>query len=118
MDSDFRRRAGFMPVSGDPGGGADPPAAIGPWTGSGAGTSAEAGAPRRGDPAARVTALYREHALGLTRLALVMVRDSQAAEDIVQDAFCGLHRRGDQLRDTGKALAYVRSAVTWQLWTW
>ena len=63
------------------------------------------------DPAAAVTALYREHALGLTRLALVLVRDKQTAEDIVQDAFCGLHRRWSHVRDTDKALAYVRSAV-------
>lgn len=63
------------------------------------------------DSAAAVTALYAEHALGLTRLALIMVGDRQAAEDIVQDAFCGLHRRWDKLRDQGKALPYVRSAV-------
>jgi RNA polymerase sigma-70 factor (sigma-E family) len=63
------------------------------------------------DPAAAVTALYRAHALGLTRLALVMVRDTQTAEDIVQDAFCGLHRRWGNLRDDASALAYVRSAV-------
>ncbi len=36
------------------------------------------------DPAAAVTAMYREHALGLTRLALIMIGDRQAAEDIVQ----------------------------------
>jgi RNA polymerase sigma-70 factor (sigma-E family) len=63
------------------------------------------------DPAAAITELYREHALGLTRLALVLVRDRQAAEDIVQDAFCGLHRRWHQLRDADNALPYVRSAV-------
>ena len=63
------------------------------------------------DCAAVVTALYAEHALGLTRLALIMVGDRQAAEDIVQDAFCGLHRRWDALRDPAKALPYVRSAV-------
>jgi len=66
---------------------------------------------RAAGPALAVTALYREHALGLTRLALVLVRDTQAAEDIVQDAFCGLHRRWDHVRDTDRALAYVRSAV-------
>jgi RNA polymerase sigma-70 factor (sigma-E family) len=69
------------------------------------------GADRAADPAAAVTALYREHALGLTRLALVMVRDRQAAEDIVQDAFCGLHRHWSRLRDQDRALPYVRSAV-------
>jgi RNA polymerase sigma-70 factor (sigma-E family) len=63
------------------------------------------------DPAVAVTALYREHALGLTRLALVMVRDPQVAEDVVQDAFCGLHRRWGYLDDQGKALGYLRSAV-------
>lgn len=66
---------------------------------------------RRADPAAAVTALYAKHALGLTRLALVMTGDRHAAEDIVQDAFCGLHRRWDKLRDPAKALPYVRSAV-------
>jgi RNA polymerase sigma-70 factor (sigma-E family) len=78
----------------------------------GAGGTADAeNAGNTADPAAAVTALYREHALGLTRLALVMVGDRQAAEDIVQDAFCGLHRRWGELRDTDKALSYVRSAV-------
>jgi RNA polymerase sigma-70 factor (sigma-E family) len=66
---------------------------------------------RRADPAAAVTALYAEHALGLTRLALIMTGDRHTAEDIVQEAFCGLHRRWDKLRDPAKALPYVRSAV-------
>jgi DNA-directed RNA polymerase specialized sigma24 family protein len=57
------------------------------------------GAEHLADPAAAVTSLYREHALGLTRLALVMVGDRQAAEDIVQEAFAGLHRRWSGLRD-------------------
>ena len=66
---------------------------------------------RDADPAAAVTALYAEHALGLTRLALIMTGDRHTAEDIVQDAFCGLHSRWDKLRDPAKALSYVRSAV-------
>jgi len=84
-----------------------------PGTPGGRWPSADNGADtgRAADPAVAVTALYREHALGLTRLALVLVRDTQAAEDIVQEAFCGLHRRWKQLHDTDKALAYVRSAV-------
>jgi len=65
----------------------------------------------RADPAAAVAALYAEHALGLTRLALIMTGDRHTAEDIVQEAFCGLHRRWDKLRDPAKALPYVRSAV-------
>jgi RNA polymerase sigma-70 factor (sigma-E family) len=74
--------------------------------GAGTGTASRAEA-----AASAVAGLYAEHALGLTRLALIIVGDRQAAEDIVQDAFCGLHRRWDALRDTGKALQYVRSAV-------
>jgi RNA polymerase sigma-70 factor (sigma-E family) len=66
------------------------------------------------DPAAAgpvVTALYEDHALGLIRLAYVMLGDRQAAEDVVQDAFAGLYRRWDDLADPRRALTYVRSCV-------
>jgi RNA polymerase sigma-70 factor (sigma-E family) len=62
-------------------------------------------------PAEAVTALYRAHALGLIRLAVVMLGDRGAAEDVVQEAFCGLYRRWHGLSDPGKALSYVRSSV-------
>ena len=62
-------------------------------------------------PAEAVTALYQAHALGLLRLAVVMLGDRAAAEDVVQDAFCGLYRRWDRLADPSGALAYVRSSV-------
>jgi RNA polymerase sigma-70 factor (sigma-E family) len=58
-----------------------------------------------------VTALYQAHALGLIRLAVVMLGDRPAAEDVVQEAFCGLYRHWHGLSDTGKALSYVRSSV-------
>jgi RNA polymerase sigma-70 factor (sigma-E family) len=58
-----------------------------------------------------VSALYQAHALGLIRLAHIMLGDRQSAEDVVQEAFCGLYRRWGQLSDTGNALRYVRSAV-------
>jgi RNA polymerase sigma-70 factor (sigma-E family) len=61
--------------------------------------------------AAAVTALYQANALGMVRLAHVMIGDLGAAEDIVQDAFCGLYRRWPHLADQDKALSYVRSSV-------
>ena len=63
------------------------------------------------DAEAAVTALYQEHALGLVRLAHVMLGDRAAAEDVVQEAFGGLYRRWKQLADTDRALQYVRSSV-------
>jgi RNA polymerase sigma-70 factor (sigma-E family) len=61
--------------------------------------------------AAAVTELYAGHALGLVRLAVLLVGDRASAEDIVQDAFLGLYRRWDQLPDTSAPLAYVRTSV-------
>jgi RNA polymerase sigma-70 factor (sigma-E family) len=63
------------------------------------------------EPADRVTALYQAHALGLLRLAVIMLGDRQAAEDVVQDAFLGLFRRWGSLNDPERALSYVRSSV-------
>jgi RNA polymerase sigma-70 factor (sigma-E family) len=60
---------------------------------------------------AAVTELYHQHALGLTRLAQVMLDDRAAAEDVVQEAFAGLFRRWGHLDDAAKAPAYLRSAV-------
>ncbi len=75
----------------------------------------EAGPPgvldRQEDSRDAVATLYAEHAVGLIRLAVVMLGDRPAAEEIVQEAFCGLYRRWDRLSDPGKALAYTRSAV-------
>jgi DNA-directed RNA polymerase specialized sigma24 family protein len=58
-----------------------------------------------------VTALYHAHALGLIRLAHIMLGDRTAAEDVVRDAFCGLYRHWSRLADQAKALPYVRSSV-------
>ena len=51
----------------------------------------------------RVTALYQSHALGLVKLAKIMLGDQPAAEDIVQDAFLGLYRRWPVLEDQDRA---------------
>jgi DNA-directed RNA polymerase specialized sigma24 family protein len=36
-----------------------------------------------------VTALYERHAVSMIRIALIMLGDRAAAEDVVQDAFFG-----------------------------
>ena len=59
----------------------------------------------------QVTALYQAHAVGLVRLAMLMLGDQSAAEDVVQDAFLGLYRRWGALNDPGRAVAYTRTSV-------
>jgi RNA polymerase sigma-70 factor (sigma-E family) len=76
--------------------------------GSGTGRPGDAA---RADAAQAVTALYEAHAVGLIRLAVVMLGDRAAAEDVVQEAFCGLYRRWGQLADPAKALGYVRAST-------
>jgi RNA polymerase sigma-70 factor (sigma-E family) len=61
--------------------------------------------------AAAVDALYRAQAVGLIRLAYIMLGDSSAAEDVVHDAFCGLYRRWDRLASQDGAVYYVRASV-------
>ena len=79
------------------------------WTDSG--WPEARGKPAADSAAAAVAALYQHHAVGLIRLAYLMLSDRAAAEDVVQDAFCGLYRHWDRLADRDRALAYVRSSV-------
>ena len=58
-----------------------------------------------------VTHLYQAHALSLARLALLMLGDRGAAEDVVQDAFLGLYRRWEKLASADAAPAYLRASV-------
>jgi RNA polymerase sigma-70 factor (sigma-E family) len=73
--------------------------------------SQDDGPPGPDDVRAAVTALYREHVLGLVRLAYVTTGSRSVAEEVVQEAFCGLYRRWGQLSDTNKAVGYLRSSV-------
>ncbi|HEY6786906.1 MAG TPA: SigE family RNA polymerase sigma factor [Trebonia sp.] len=75
--------------------------------------STDTRAPEAADDAAdrHVTALYQSHALSLARLALLMLGDRDAAQDVVQDAFLGLYRRWDKLVSVDAAPAYLRSSV-------
>ena len=63
--------------------------------------------------AARAAAddLFRLHAIGLVRFALVLVGDQATAEDVVQEAFLGLYRAWDRVRDPDAVLGYLRTAV-------
>jgi RNA polymerase sigma-70 factor (sigma-E family) len=60
---------------------------------------------------AAVDDLFRLHALGLVRLALMLVGDQATAEDVVQEAFLGLYRAWDRVRDPDAVLGYLRTAV-------
>jgi RNA polymerase sigma-70 factor (sigma-E family) len=58
-----------------------------------------------------VTALYAAHYRSLVRLGALLLRDVDAAEEVVQDAFVSMHGAWRRLRDPDKALAYLRQAV-------
>jgi RNA polymerase sigma-70 factor (sigma-E family) len=60
---------------------------------------------------ALVTALFHQHARRLTRVAFLLLEDQRAAEDVVQEAFLGLHRRWRSLRSADAALGYLQVAV-------
>ena len=68
-------------------------------------------APPDADARQPVTALFEAHAVGLVRLAKVMLGDQSMAEDVVQDAFVGMYRKWASLQDRDKALGYLRSSV-------
>lgn len=55
--------------------------------------------------------LYRQHRTRLVRLAILLVDEPATAEDVVQEAFTGLHRHWSGLRDEAAALGYLRTAV-------
>lgn len=63
------------------------------------------------DADAAVEQLYAAHWRSLVRLAVLLLRDQGAAEEVVQDAFVAMHGRWSRLRDPDKALAYLRQAV-------
>ena len=58
-----------------------------------------------------VTAIYTDHYRSLVRLAAFLVRDTSTAEEVVQDSFVAMHGAWRRLRDTDKALSYLRQSV-------
>jgi RNA polymerase sigma-70 factor (sigma-E family) len=55
--------------------------------------------------------LYRTHGLGLVRFAVLLTGDQPTAEDVVQEAFLGLHRSWRRGRRPDDVLPYLRTAV-------
>ena len=55
--------------------------------------------------------LYSVQYKALVRLAAMLVRDTSTAEEVVQEAFISMHDGWHRLKDTEKALAYLRQAV-------
>nr|WP_205740435.1 SigE family RNA polymerase sigma factor [Haloactinopolyspora alba] len=60
---------------------------------------------------AAVTELYAAHYVHLVRLSALLQGDHAVAEEVVQDAFVALHRRWRTLRDTDRAVGYLRRSV-------
>jgi len=58
-----------------------------------------------------VTSIYSEHYRSLVRLAAFLVNDIATAEEVVQDSFAAMHRGWSRLRDSDKALSYLRRSV-------
>ncbi len=58
-----------------------------------------------------VTGRYVTEYRPLVRLALLLTHDAGLAEEIVQDAFVGLHQRWRRLRDPQAGAAYLRQSV-------
>ena len=63
------------------------------------------------DAADVVTEIYLGHYNQLVRLAVLLVHDVQTAEEVVQDAFEAMHLAWRRLRDSEKALQYLRQTV-------
>jgi RNA polymerase sigma-70 factor (sigma-E family) len=58
-----------------------------------------------------VTRLFSAHYRGLVRIAVLLLHDRAVAEEIVQDAYVALHEHWRRLRESDKALAYLRTTV-------
>jgi RNA polymerase sigma-70 factor (sigma-E family) len=63
------------------------------------------------DASRAVTAIYSTHYRSLVRLAVLLVRDVATAEEVVQDSFIAMHGAWRRLRDSEKALSYLRQSV-------
>ncbi len=71
--------------------------------------------PRSAAPAwdadSAVEELYAAHFRRLVRLSVLLVRDLETAEEVVQDSFVAMHGRWRSLREPDQGLAYLRQTV-------
>jgi len=74
-------------------------------------TGAGSGGASSWDADEAVTVLHAEHYHRLVRLAALLLHDRSAAEEVVQDAFVGLHRNWRRLRDPDRAVHYLRTCT-------
>lgn len=58
-----------------------------------------------------VTEIYRTEYRSLVRLAYLFVHDLPTAEEVVQESFVSMHKSWKKLRDSKKALAYLKQSV-------
>ena len=58
-----------------------------------------------------LTEIYLGEYRSLVRLAVLLLHDVPTAEEVVQEAFIAMHSGWRRLRDTEKALSYLRQAV-------
>ncbi|HEV2375733.1 MAG TPA: SigE family RNA polymerase sigma factor, partial [Streptosporangiaceae bacterium] len=63
------------------------------------------------DAGQAVTEIYATHYWSLVRLAGLLVRDPATAEEVVQDSFVAMHGAWARIRDTEKAVSYLRASV-------
>ncbi|WP_323095623.1 RNA polymerase sigma factor [Intrasporangium sp. YIM S08009] len=66
---------------------------------------------RRLDRDAAIHGLFRDEVPGLVRLGYCLVGDRDLAEDAVQEAFIGLYRNWNHVRDQASVRSYLRAAV-------
>ena len=65
----------------------------------------------RWDADTAVESLYASHYRQLVRLSVLLVRDVETAEEVVQDSFVAMHGRWRTLKEPEKGLAYLRQTV-------
>jgi RNA polymerase sigma-70 factor (sigma-E family) len=63
------------------------------------------------DPEVEITALFDGHYTRMLRVAAVLLGDSAAAEDVVQDAFLALYLSWQRVRDKPEAVGYLHRSV-------